>query len=192
VLNAPAKTTLTNQGIERTVGAVSDHKVTRKYMQYMQYKSQRAFVMYNTEQAFIEYATAFELTYVDDNWSRLAPFFHEDAVYEVRNMPFHCTLQGRDSIFAGMRRALDSFDRRGQRHIGQDADLIVEADRVTVAGYASYRFDHADDITTRLWELISYRENRIARIVDLYHLGEAAQLATWQARNNIGFAMRYV
>lgn len=144
------------------------------------------------EQAFIEYATAFEFTYADDDWSRLEPFFHEDAVYEVRNMPFHCVLHGRQEIFLGIKRALDSFDRRGQRKIGQDAELIVENDRVTIAGFASYQFADTDEITSRLWELVNFRDGRITRIVDLYYLGEAQQLAAWKARNNIGFDMRYV
>src|SRR6185369_3077312 len=32
---------------------------------------------------FFEYAQDFEKTYVDDDWSRLARYFHPDAVYEV-------------------------------------------------------------------------------------------------------------
>lgn len=34
-------------------------------------------------QRFVEYAQAFEKTYVDDDWTRLEPYFAPDAVYRV-------------------------------------------------------------------------------------------------------------
>ena len=49
------------------------------------------------EQCFLEYALAFELTYQDDDWTRLEPFFAEDATYEVRNSPFDCSITASDT-----------------------------------------------------------------------------------------------
>ena len=36
---------------------------------------------------FLEYAAAFEATYVDDDWSRLERFFAPDVVYAVTGGP---------------------------------------------------------------------------------------------------------
>ena len=48
---------------------------------------------------FMDYAAAFEQTYDDDDWSRLTPFFSENASYEVRGGPMACKISGRDAIF---------------------------------------------------------------------------------------------
>ena len=52
---------------------------------------------------FFEYAQDFEKTFVDDDWSRLERYFEPDAVYEVRNVPFGCRLEGRAAIFRGIK-----------------------------------------------------------------------------------------
>jgi len=55
---------------------------------------------------FMDYAAAFEQTYVDDDWTRLTPFFSEDATYEVRGGPLACRLSGRDAILAGLKKSI--------------------------------------------------------------------------------------
>ena len=83
-------------------------------------------------QRFGAYAQDFELTFKDDDWSRLAKHFAPDATYEVSD-PFHCLLRGRDKIFAGMKKSLDGFDRRfATREIALDGAPVMEDDRVTV------------------------------------------------------------
>ena len=58
---------------------------------------------------FIAYAQDFEQTYVDDDWSRLTPYFKPDAVYEVAgSMP--AKLTGAATIFRGIKKSLDNFD----------------------------------------------------------------------------------
>jgi hypothetical protein len=47
--------------------------------------------MEQSVQVFMDYAAAFEETYVDDDWSRLTTFFHEDARYEVCGGPMALT-----------------------------------------------------------------------------------------------------
>ena len=68
--------------------------------------------MEKTMKVFMDYAAAFEQTFIDDDWSRLAPFFSEDATYEVRGGPMACNISGRDAIFAGLRKSIDGMDRR--------------------------------------------------------------------------------
>ena len=55
----------------------------------------------NPIQRFIEFAAAFEKTYVDDDWSRLESFLTEDAVYEVTGgPPLGGRFEGRDAVLA--------------------------------------------------------------------------------------------
>ena len=68
--------------------------------------------MEQTMQVFMDYAAAFEQTYVDDDWSRLTPFFSEDATYEVRGGPLACEISGREAIFSGLKKSIDGLDRR--------------------------------------------------------------------------------
>ena len=56
-----------------------------------------------TTARFFAYAQDFEQTFFDDDWSRLAGYFEPDAVYEVRNVPFACRIEGRDAIFRGIK-----------------------------------------------------------------------------------------
>ena len=62
-------------------------------------------------QVFMDYAAAFEKTFVDDDWSRLTPFFPEDVTYEVRGGPLACKIAGREEVFAGLKKSLDGLDR---------------------------------------------------------------------------------
>ena len=43
---------------------------------------------------FLAYATDFEKTLADDDWSRLRQYFSEDAVYRVESDLFGCELSG--------------------------------------------------------------------------------------------------
>ena len=62
---------------------------------------------------FLEYATAFEQTYADDDWSRLEPYFSEDAVYSsTGEAPLGGRWQGRRQVLEHLRQSLDALDRR--------------------------------------------------------------------------------
>ena len=64
-------------------------------------------------QRFMQYAAAFEESYVDDDWSRIGKFFTDDGVYAtVGPPPFGNRADGRAAVLAGFKQALDAFDRR--------------------------------------------------------------------------------
>ena len=73
-------------------------------------------------QVFMDYAAAFEKTYVDDDWSRLTPFFHEDARYQVRGGPMACEINGREAIFRGLKKSIDGLDRRFDERVIEISD----------------------------------------------------------------------
>lgn len=62
---------------------------------------------------FQEYADAFEEVFESDDWSRLEPYFTENAVYEIHAAPpFGARNEGREEVFAALKASLDANDRR--------------------------------------------------------------------------------
>ena len=84
---------------------------------------------------FLAYAQDFELTYVDDEWSRLEQYFTPDATYEVTGVT-PCLLIGRAAIFRGIKKSLDGFDRKFTgRHVEVEGAPKVEGDTVMSTGW---------------------------------------------------------
>src|SRR5688500_17332827 len=89
---------------------------------------------------FMEYAQVFEQTFDDDDWSRLTQYFAPDAVYEVRNVPFACRIEGRDAIFRGIKKSLDTFDRQlPKREIEVTEPPVEDGDTMTVGMAVTYK-----------------------------------------------------
>jgi len=129
---------------------------------------------------FFEYAQDFEKTYVDDDWSRLACYFEPDAVYEVRNVPFGCRIEGREAIFRGIKKSLDGFDRRFAERIPEITEPPAEAgDSVSVGWAVTYRKPGVPPFRLRGRSTARYRGERIAHLVDEYPPGMAAEAARW-------------
>ena len=60
---------------------------------------------------FMEYAAAFEQAYATDDWSKIEPFFTDDAVYQP--LPaFGGPIAGRAALTAAFKTMVDAFDRR--------------------------------------------------------------------------------
>ena len=95
--------------------------------------------MSNRDQ-FNAYADAFELSYEDDNWQRLAPYFTEDAVYKHGTGP---DAEGRDAVLAYFQDAVNASDRRF------DTREFVGEPTVTEAG-EQVHFDLAEVEARRL------------------------------------------
>ena len=62
---------------------------------------------------FTAYAAAFEDAYASDDWSKLDPFFTEDAIYEtIADPPFNGSVAGREGIKTHFKQFCAGFDRR--------------------------------------------------------------------------------
>ena len=86
--------------------------------------------MHELEQ-FAAYAADFEETFADDNWERISSRFDQNIKYVVTGSPYDCELRGRDTVLAGLKRALDGFDRRFEnREISANGEPTVESGRV--------------------------------------------------------------
>jgi hypothetical protein len=124
---------------------------------------------------FMTYAAAFERTFADDDWARLAPFFTEDAVYEVTGIPKPCELHGRDAIFAGMRKSLDGFDRKmDRREISSLEPPSEQGSRVMFTGVVRYQRGAAPPVELRATITADFEGDRICHMRDAFALDAPA------------------
>ena len=142
--------------------------------------------------SFVAQRGVFEKAYANGDWQALVPFFHCDVVYEVMNMPFHCVIRGRNEFLTGLQRSVERFDKLCIRTVGIDSSIREEGNNVIV--YSGMRFERggAPPVSSRVWEIATYRGGRIERIVDLYDLGSADKFARWMDAWGEGLDPRYV
>ncbi len=129
---------------------------------------------------FQKYAEDFEKTYVDDDWSRIAPYFAEDAVYVVRDMPIFLTdAKGRDAVLAALKDSINGFDRRcASRSIEFTAPLSVAGQTVTIHWRGTYTQSGAPNLEFAGIEEAQYNEAaEIVRLADIYE-SEAIQVVS--------------
>ena len=133
---------------------------------------------------FMAYAAAFEQTYADDDWTRLEPFFADDAVYTVSGLPLACELRGRDNILRGMKKSLDGFDRRMDlRQLAPTAPPSASGDTVTLHGLVRYRRGDSPAVELRATLEAELHDGRITRMHDHFTLDPAGEawLASYAA-----------
>ena len=148
--------------------------------------------MATPKQRFYEYAVAFEQTYVDDDWSRLAPFFADDAVYEVRGSGVECRLQGRDAILRGLKKSIDGFDRHCTRRVEVLGTPETDGDTVSVRWQGTYDHSGAPQLVFQGRSIATVRDGLIVHLADEYDPGEADKAAAWLREHAPGLDMSYV
>lgn len=141
---------------------------------------------------FIAQRVAFEAAYRSGDWESLRPHFTEDVVYEVMNIQFHCKIQGFDRFITGMDRATSRFDKLCKRQISRDA--YIREENSTVLAHTSIRFSRGASpvLETSLWEISTYRDGRIDRMIDLYNPEDAEKFEQWMLNWGDGLDARYV
>lgn len=147
--------------------------------------------MSHTEK-FIEQRRIFELAYEGGSWQPLAPFFHTDVVYEVLNMPFHCRIEGREAVFSGLKRSIERFDKLCIRTVGLGVRLYEEGDNIFTNSGIRFERSGAPVLETRLWEIATYRDGLITRLMDIYDAGEKEKFEAWMAEWGDGLDPNYV
>ena len=153
--------------------------------------------MEQATQVFMDYAAAFEETYVDDDWSRLAPFFSDDATYEVRGGPLACKLEGPEAIFAGMKKSIDGLDRRcSDRKI----DLIeaprvastAQGEELSVGWHVAYQYRDAPRAGFDGRSVATVANGVIVALRDEYTEEEMAKFGAWMQAHGQGLGGTYV
>jgi len=131
---------------------------------------------------FLAYAAAFENTYADDDWSRLEPFFADDAVYTVTGLPSSCEIRGRDNILRGIRRSVDGFDRRmDSRAIVASGMPVDPGHTVTLTGFVRYRRGASPPVELQATIVAELAGERIVRMHDHFTLDPTA--IAWLQQN---------
>ena len=119
---------------------------------------------------FLAYIAAYERSYGDDDWTRLEPFFSEDAVHEVSGgSPLGGHWQGRNALIANLRQRAESFDRRFDgRVVGPRGMPVQMGDAVALPWRAVYRLNRAprDVLKIEGTQVASYSKDQIKRLRD--------------------------
>jgi len=135
---------------------------------------------------FMAYAADFEKTLADDDWSRLSQYFNEDAVYRVESNVFGCELTGHDSIFAGIKKSLDGFDRNfSERDLAITEGPDVAGDEMRVSWTVTYHKDDLPDFVLRGKSMARIRDGRIVLLVDSYDDSINAEVADWMRKTGM-------
>jgi hypothetical protein len=124
------------------------------------------------------YAAAFEESFADDDWSRIAPFFTEDAVYEADG-----EARGRDAVLDKLKNGVDAFDRRMDERILSFDPPSAAGDTVTIRWKAHYTKAGVPDLTITGIETATFDGDCIARLVDIFDPEAQKTMEAWMAKN---------
>jgi hypothetical protein len=109
---------------------------------------------------FEAYAADFERTYADDDWSRLEPYFTEDATYSTPANGVR--VPGRQNVLAVLRAAVSGFDRRcDSRTLVTTQGPREEGDQVSREWEATFTLAGAPELRITGSERAVFRGDRI-------------------------------
>jgi hypothetical protein len=124
------------------------------------------------------YADAFEESYVDDDWSRIAPFFAEQAVYEGDP-----DARGRDAVLAKLKNGVDSFDRRMDSRTPDFQTPSVAGDTLTMKWKVTYTKAGLPDLVISGVETAVFEGDRITLLRDTFDPEAQKALEQWMAQH---------
>ena len=145
----------------------------------------------------MDYAAAFEQTYVDDDWSRLIPFFPEDATYEVRGGPLACEISGRDEIFAGLKKSIDGLDRRcadRKLELTDEPNIVAvgDAEELSIGWRVTYQYRDAPQFVLPGRSVFKIAGDLITEMRDEYDDKEMEAVGAWLLKYGEGLDGSYV
>jgi hypothetical protein len=143
---------------------------------------------------FAQYAAAFEKAYASNDFSLVEPFFTEDAVYEVKDIPppLGGEQKGRDAILAYFPRVLDAFDRRfATREVKLLEGPREDGDSVWIRGAAIYTAAGVPDLCFELEEQAWFDGDRIRRLEDRYERRQAEALRAYAREHGAKLGIRW-
>ncbi len=140
---------------------------------------------------FLEYAADFEKTLADDDWSRLNPYFTDDATYRVDSTVFGCELKGRDAIFRGMKKSLDGMDRVfPTRDVAVRGQPKIEGNEISMDWTVTYHKEGVSDFVLPGGSVVRYAGDKIELLVD--HYDESVSTEAWSKETGIALDPSYV
>ena len=124
------------------------------------------------------YAEAFEVAYEDDDWSKVAPFFTEDAVYAGEP-----EARGRDAVLERLKGGVDAFDRKMDRRVPDFEPPTVDGDTLTMKWSVLFQKQGLPDIKVSGVEVAEFRGDQIAVLRDDFDPEAQSALEKWMAEH---------
>ncbi len=130
------------------------------------------------------YAAAFEHCVVDDDWTRVEPFFTDDIRVICHSEPFVGEARGMDEVIDYFRGELDNFDRRfDERAVEIPREPECNGNRVKTWWRAAFCRIGAPDLLLSGHEIATFRGERICRIDDYLDDHLEARVKEWMRRH---------
>lgn len=127
---------------------------------------------------YLEYAGAFEESFVDDDWSRLETYFTPDAVYEGDS-----AARGRDAVLAKLKGGVDGFDRRMDSRTPDFATPTVKGNTLTVKWSVAYTKKGLPNLVISGLEIAEFDGDRIALLRDQMDPEALKAMGEWMAKH---------
>ena len=129
-------------------------------------------------ESYRAYADAFEQSYEDNDWSRLAKYFTEDAVYEGDP-----DAKGRDAVLAKLQGGVDAFDRRMDSRTPDFQTPTVDGDTLTMSWRVTYTKSGAPDLVISGKEVAVFEGDRIKLLRDEFDPDAQKGMGEWMAKH---------
>ena len=123
------------------------------------------------------YADAFEVSFEDDDWSRVEPYFTEDAVYEGDPED----AEGRDAVLAKLKQGVDTFDRNMDSRTPDFEPPTVDGNTLRMKWSVTYTKSGAPDLVISGLETATFEGDRIARLRDDFDPEAQKAMGEWMA-----------
>lgn len=133
---------------------------------------------------YLAYAAAFEEAYASDDWSKLEPFFTEDAVYAfIAPAPFGGKYEGRAAVLTQFKNSVNGLDRRFDSRAVEALEGPVEKEGgVWMRWAATYTLAGAPDCRMEGEERAVFAGDRICRLEDSFADAEAGRVGAYFAQ----------
>ena len=127
---------------------------------------------------FLEYADAFEVTYQDDDWSRLAQYFTAEATYDSGDGSM---ASGREAVLDKLEAAVNGLDRAMDSRVVSFQPPTTEGDTVIVNWTARYAKTGLPDVELLGCEYARFEGDCIAQLRDELDPGSLEAFSAWLA-----------
>ena len=124
------------------------------------------------------YADAFEESFVDDDWSRVGPYFTENAVYEGDP-----DARGRAAVLAKLKGGVDDFDRRMDSRTPDFQQPTVDGNTLTMKWQVTYTKAGRPDLVISGVETALFEGDQIALLRDKFDPEAEQGMQKWMAEH---------
>jgi hypothetical protein len=130
----------------------------------------------NIQDRYLEYADAFEKTYIDNDWSRLTEYFTDDAIYDSGD---GTPAEGRSAVLAKLEAAVDGLDRLMDSRTLDFNPPSTEGNTVSIEWTVRYTKAGVPDLKIGGLEFARFEGDRIAHLWDELEPGAVEIIGEW-------------